>query len=270
MRVCSGDRPVYQNMISVLQNPFYAGAYAYGKTPCMAKIVDGRAQDLRSVAADRRLDRARTRPSRGVHHVAAVSAQPRTSPRNCFRKPAGASKAARGGAALLGGLLRCRRCGRLLGVTYGGRGVPRPRYSCRRGHWMNGAAPCITFGAARPDAAIAQAILVVVQPLAVEAAVVAEHERVTRARSGGAPSGWSASRPPMRSSSPSGATSRWIPTTASSRRSSSRAGTRRWRSCARARLASGCPHGPPAAPDRARLLSLAAISRRRGARRRPR
>lgn len=169
--------PVYQNVISVLQNPFYAGAYAYGKTHVQAKIVDGvvrkfygRSQPIAAWTA-LVLD----------HHEGYITwpqyqrNQERFA-RNCFRKPAGASKAARGGAALLGGLLRCRRCGRLLGVTYGGRGVPRPRYSCRRGHWMNGAAPCITFGAARTDAAIAQAILVVVQPLAVEAAVVAEHE----------------------------------------------------------------------------------------------
>ena len=33
--------PCYRNVISVLQNPFYAGAYAYGKAVVQTKIVDG-------------------------------------------------------------------------------------------------------------------------------------------------------------------------------------------------------------------------------------
>ncbi|MCT2401082.1 recombinase family protein [Novosphingobium sp. HK4-1] len=32
----------YRNVISVLKNPFYAGAYAYGKTEKRTQIVDGR------------------------------------------------------------------------------------------------------------------------------------------------------------------------------------------------------------------------------------
>src|SRR3954463_4327124 len=34
----------YRNVISVLKNPFYAGAYAYGKTVNRTQIVDGRAR----------------------------------------------------------------------------------------------------------------------------------------------------------------------------------------------------------------------------------
>src|SRR5690606_1867978 len=33
--------PVYRNVISVLQNPFYAGAYAYGKARVQTELVDG-------------------------------------------------------------------------------------------------------------------------------------------------------------------------------------------------------------------------------------
>jgi hypothetical protein len=32
----------YRNVISVLKNPFYAGAYAYGKTENRTEIIDGR------------------------------------------------------------------------------------------------------------------------------------------------------------------------------------------------------------------------------------
>src|SRR4051795_322639 len=34
----------YGNVISVLKNPFYAGAYAYGKSEMRIEIVDGRAR----------------------------------------------------------------------------------------------------------------------------------------------------------------------------------------------------------------------------------
>jgi hypothetical protein len=76
----------------------------------------------------------------------------------------------------MAGLLRCRRCGRMLQVTYGGHRVPRPRYSCRLGHASHGLDPCITFGAQRPDLAVAREILLAVQPVAVEAAFVAERD----------------------------------------------------------------------------------------------
>jgi hypothetical protein len=84
--------------------------------------------------------------------------------RNNFSKPAGAAKAARGGQALMAGILRCGRCGRMLQVLYGGRGIRRPRYNCRRGHAMQGLDPCISFGAQRPDAAVVREILLAVHP----------------------------------------------------------------------------------------------------------
>jgi hypothetical protein len=99
---------------------------------------------------------------------------------NAFRKPAGDAKSGRGGRALLTGLLRCRRCGRMLQVTYGGRGPGHPRYSCKLGHAMHGLAPCINFGATRPDATVARVLLDVVQPLAVEAAIMAEEQASLR------------------------------------------------------------------------------------------
>ena len=71
------------------------------------------------------------------------------------------------------GLLRCRRCGRMLQVTYGGR-PPAPRYSCRTSKEVHGVPVCVTAGASRPDAAIVNEILLAVQPVAIEAALVAE------------------------------------------------------------------------------------------------
>lgn len=169
--------PCYRNIVSVLRNPFYAGAYAYGKSRVQTRIVDGAARKTYGRACPREQWTALVRD----HHEAYVSwedyerNQERLS-RSSFSKPAGAAKAARGGLALMTGLLRCRRCGRMLQVLYGGRGIRHPRYNCRRGHAMQGLTPCISFGARRPDAVIAKEILVAIQPLAVEAAIVAERD----------------------------------------------------------------------------------------------
>jgi DNA invertase Pin-like site-specific DNA recombinase len=169
--------PVYRNIIGVLQNPFYAGAYAYGKSAVQTTIVNG--------AVRKRYGNARPMDVWTVllrdHHEAYISweqfeqTQARLA-RNSFSKRAGGAKSGRGGRALMAGLLRCQRCGRMLQVTYGGRGIPQPRYTCRTGNAMHGLAPCITFGARRPDDAIAREILLAVQPVAVEAAIVAERD----------------------------------------------------------------------------------------------
>lgn len=170
--------PCYRNIIGVLRSPFYAGAYVYGKSRVHTTIVDG--------SVRKSYGRVNPRDQWTLlrdHHESYISweqfekNQDRLS-RNSFSKPAGAAKAARGGQALMAGLLRCRRCGRMLGVLYGGRGVRRPRYSCRRGHSMQGLDPCISFGARRPDDVIAREILLALQPVAIEAAVVAARDVV--------------------------------------------------------------------------------------------
>jgi hypothetical protein len=80
------------------------------------------------------------------------------------------------GDALLAGLLRCRRCGRKLTLRYSGAKHQIPRYSCSRGWMDNGEPRCIAFGGLRVDDAIEKAILTVVSPGAVAAAITAEIE----------------------------------------------------------------------------------------------
>ena len=167
--------PVYRSVIAVLRNPFYAGAYAYGKSQVETSIVEGRI----------RKTYGRMRPIErwGVlirdHHEGYISWEQfeenqRRLARNTFRKPAGGAKSGRGGQALLASLLRCRRCGRMLMVYYQAHGLHR--YACRMGNLFHGAEPCISFAARRPEEAVTTEILVAVQPLAVEAALVAERE----------------------------------------------------------------------------------------------
>jgi DNA invertase Pin-like site-specific DNA recombinase len=165
--------PVYRNIISVLQNPFYAGAYAYGKSTHRTTLVEGRL--TKTYGHDRPM--AAWRVLLRDHHAGYIpwtdfERNQERLRRNAFRKPAGGAKAGRGGRALLAGLLRCRRCGRMLGVAYTGRGTVA-RYICKVGRTMHGLAPCIAVGARRPDELVAAEIVRIVEPLAVEAALAA-------------------------------------------------------------------------------------------------
>lgn len=168
--------PVYRNIISVLQNPLYAGAYAYGRSEHRTTIVDGRA--VKKYGRSRPLE-AWTVLLREHHEGYTAWDQYERNQeriqRNAYGKPAGGAKSARGGRALLSSLLRCRRCGRMLRVAYSGH-YSLVRYSCNIGKSMHGLAPCINFGATRPDLVVARLLLDVVQPMAIEAAIVAEQQ----------------------------------------------------------------------------------------------
>src|SRR3954469_22550874 len=94
--------------------------------------------------------------------------------------PAGARGAPKLGAALLSGLLRCRRCGRKLCVQYTEAKGQIPRYACVRGRLDYGEPSCIAFGGLRVDDVVEAALLSVVQPAAVEAARAAEEQAAVR------------------------------------------------------------------------------------------
>src|SRR5579863_6792180 len=92
---------------------------------------------------------------------------------NAHMKSRTEPKAGRGGRALLAGLRRCRRCGRMLHVEYTGRNPHQPRYHCRGAQLSHGEDWCISFGGWRPDQAVAQEVLEAVGGNAVEAALEA-------------------------------------------------------------------------------------------------
>lgn len=166
--------PSYRNIISVLQNPFYAGAYAYGKSTHKTTMVGGRLS--KSYGHERPM--AQWTVLLREHHAGYVTwddyerNQERLR-RNAHRKPAGNPKSGRGGRALLSGLLRCRRCGRMLAVVYNSRRGGVARYVCRVGNTMHGLPKCVGVGVRRPDELVADEVLRAVEPLAVEAAIAA-------------------------------------------------------------------------------------------------
>lgn len=84
------------------------------------------------------------------------------------------------GDALLAGLFRCKRFGRKLTVRYTGANLNIPRYSCCCGLLDNGEPRCIAFGGLRVDDVIEEALLGVVEPGAIAAAVEAERNMVSQ------------------------------------------------------------------------------------------
>lgn len=84
---------------------------------------------------------------------------------------------ARGGRALLAGLIHCARCGRRLAVAYTGRYPGRPSYRCDRPNLQLGQRRCLGFGGGRIDDTIAAELLRAVAPMAIEAAQEAERMR---------------------------------------------------------------------------------------------
>jgi DNA invertase Pin-like site-specific DNA recombinase len=172
-------QPVYRNVTAILSNPCYAGAYAYGKSESKTTIVDGRARKTYGHG----LPMEQWSVLLWEHHEGYIDREQfernqERLQRNAYRKAAGSSKSGRGGRALLSGLLRCRRCGRRLEVAYSGRTLIR--YTCRSANVKFGHEPCINFGARRAEDAVAMELLAAVQPIAVEAALMAE--KLTQAK----------------------------------------------------------------------------------------
>ena len=95
--------------------------------------------------------------------------------KNCARK------SARGGRALLTGLMRCGRCGRMMRVFYGMAKGNAHRYQCRGDDAHVGAGLCIGIGGVRIDRAVALQVLEAVSDRAVEAAIFAA-DQVERSR----------------------------------------------------------------------------------------
>jgi DNA invertase Pin-like site-specific DNA recombinase len=168
----------YRNVISVLKNPFYAGAYIYGKSEHRTAIVNGRAQ--KTYGHGKPFDEWEVvlkDHHEGYIDWAEFERNQKQLAANAYGR-VGEVKSGRGGQALLVGLLRCARCGRRLKVAYYGR--KGRAYRCDNPNLMLAAARCLTFGSSRVDSVLARELLRAVEPIAVEAATAAERLRMER------------------------------------------------------------------------------------------
>ena len=161
----------YHSVLSVLKNPVYAGAYAYGKSKVMTRLEAG--QKVQRQVRCRREDWAVLILN---HHAGYIDWDVYQSNQTMIAHNENAkSYAVRGavqhGEALLAGLLRCGHCGAKLLAQH-----PRPhviRYQCS-GHVLNpNQAYCVLFGGLRADRLVTEQLLQCLTPLGIDAAMAA-------------------------------------------------------------------------------------------------
>jgi DNA invertase Pin-like site-specific DNA recombinase len=177
--------PIYNGILKILTNPIYAGAYAFGKTGSRTKVIAGRAHKTDG----HRKPRSEWTVLIQDHHPGYISWQQYERNQamiaaNTNMKSRMEPKAGRGGRALLAGILRCRRCGRMLHVSYTGLRSAVLRYHCKGAHINHGESWCISFGGLRTDEAVAREVLRAIGGNAVEAALEAA-ERMRQQRQEG-------------------------------------------------------------------------------------
>jgi hypothetical protein len=158
----------------MLANPVYAGAYAYGRNGRETKLQDGR----RRVRNGVRLPREKWRVLLQDRHEGYIDwdefeRNRRMIANNTNRKGQAVQGAVRGGPALLAGLLRCGHCGRKLKVRYRA-DVPANQYYCVRPIEEDDAGKvCTTISGGHLDRAVSEALLQILAPLGIEAALAA-------------------------------------------------------------------------------------------------
>jgi DNA invertase Pin-like site-specific DNA recombinase len=169
--------PSYNTVHRILTNPVYAGAYAYGKTCSRTIIVNGRARKTRG----HKKPRSEWEVLIFDHHEGYISwdqfeRNQAMIAKNTFMTSKMEPKSGRGGQALLSGLLRCKRCGRMLHVAYSGKRTEYIRYHCRGANVNHGEVRCISFGGLRVDKEVSNEILRFIGGNAVEAALAATEQ----------------------------------------------------------------------------------------------
>jgi len=156
-----------------------AVVYVFGRTCYRTRLVDGRAKKTTGHSKPRTAWNVLLRD----HHAGYISweqfeANQQLISENAHMKRRTDRKSARGGRALLTGLVRCGRCGRTMRVFYGSSSGHPHRYHCRGDDSHVGGWLCIGIGGVRVDRAVAAQILEAVSGHAVEAALRAADQAV--------------------------------------------------------------------------------------------
>lgn len=166
--------PTYSALHSLLSNPIYGGAYAFGRTQTRTRVIAGRARKT----VGHKKPRAEWTVLIPDHHPGYISWEQyernqAKMAENEHMKSRAEPKAGRGGRALWSGMLRCRRCGRMRYVSYSGSKGIVLRYQCRGAHMNQGEPRCMTFSGLGMERAVASEVLRAIGGNAVEAAVAA-------------------------------------------------------------------------------------------------
>ncbi len=169
----------YHTVLQILRHPLYAGAYVFGRTGQRTQVVEGRARKTNG--------HDKPMPAWNVllkdHHPGYISwtefeENQQMISENAHMQKRMSRKSARGGRALLTGMVRCGRCGRMMRVFYGARSGHAHRYQCPGDSALAGLTFCIGIGGVRVDQAVAAALVEAVSDHAVEAAIRAAEQIV--------------------------------------------------------------------------------------------
>jgi hypothetical protein len=172
-KVVRWQPPRYHSLLSLLKNPVYAGAYAYGRTRTRIQLVQGRKQvsrtkhpaptDWRVLIKDHHEGYIGWEEYQRIQTLIA---------HNVLSRGDAVRGAVRSGQALLAGLLRCGHCGRKLHVEYPSQG--HIRYACMSARLdPDGANSCVRTNGLRTDELVVEEILRCLSPLGIEAALAA-------------------------------------------------------------------------------------------------
>ena len=160
----------------LFNNPFYAGAYFWGRHPMERVVVDGRVRKRQQGKA-RRPEECKVFIK--GHHEGYIDWQGYERIRAIVRdNSVGAGKggerrgAVKKGEALLTGLLRCGRCGRQLQVRYWGSTGKAGQYYCA-GDSENEGKRCIKLSSRAVDARVSAELLEALSPLGLEGSLEA-------------------------------------------------------------------------------------------------
>ena len=153
-------------VLSLLHNPFYAGAYVYGRTKTRQHALPGEQPRMKG----------RTRQvKREDWPIVLLDAHPGYISWDQFRhnqqllddnrtwRPEERRGAVREGAALLQGIVLCGTCGRRMNVRYLQDGTT-PSYECRQAHAQLAEKTCQTMRGDGIDQAVASCFLEAIQP----------------------------------------------------------------------------------------------------------
>ena len=150
--------PRYHSLLSMLQNPVYAGVYSYGRSKTSVRIENGRKRVVRT--------RHRKAEDWSVmildHHEGyidweAYRGNQELMAHNTNGRGAAVRGSIRSGSALLSGLLRCGHCGAKLCVAYPG--ATSIRYQCTTRILSHEHACCVMFGGLGADRMVAEQVL---------------------------------------------------------------------------------------------------------------
>jgi len=168
-------KPTYIAIHTVLSNPVYAGAYAYGKSRC-ERYVDETGRIRKRVRLLPQDQWAVLIPNHhpGFIDWATFEMNQKRLASNSKPGPEQAAGVVREGSALLQGLATCGRCGRRLRVYYQGKNSA-PGYYCANSHAFNGRGTwCMRVGGVRVDRAVVETFLDAISPAGLEAAIATQ------------------------------------------------------------------------------------------------